>query len=534
MKGWRKSAKEQDIFGRYGFGEGFAPVPPPGCGDYAFLLHIVKSLKTSGHAACILPHGVLFRGDAEAEIRKFLVKKRWISGIIGLPANLFYGTGIPACIIILDKEHAAGSKGIFMIDAKEGYQKDGAKNRLREQDLKLIVDTWEAHENVAHYAKFVPFSEIEKNDFNLNIPRYVMPEDKEILQDIYAHLHGGLPAHDVEEVFASLWEACPSLKDALFHKGANGYYNLVPSANAISKAVRADVSYQNQNALYAKVIDGWCKDVKPDMMESVKEECEPKSLIERWGRMLLDAARANLRLVDPYNVYEILMNYWADAMQDDCYMVSRDGWKVSLRETKKKSTFEDLECDLLSVSVVVRKFYGKEAAEIAAKRAALDEVNAALESIPEENPDAFDEGLYEILDKVNEANVKKAIAAQKKGTVEADKATLKVWSDYMEKCTQKREISKVVSSLVDGLTAKVRAKYDALAADEIRSLVVDDKWLYEFRGRSEAEIKRVCESISSSVAVLNERYAKSLPTINTEIERLSGEVEGYLKAMGIR
>ena len=533
MKGWRKSAKEQDIFGRWGFGEGFAPVPPPGCGDYAFLLHIVKSLKTSGHAACILPHGVLFRGDAEAEIRKFLVKKRWISGIIGLPANLFYGTGIPACIIILDKEHAAGSKGIFMIDAKEGYQKDGAKNRLREQDLKLIVDTWEAHENVPHYAKFVPFSEIEKNDFNLNIPRYVMPEDKEILQDIYAHIHGGLPAHDVEEVFASLWEACPTLKDVIFHKESNGYYRLVPSADAISAAVSADVSYQNQNALYAQVIDGWCKEMSGDMKESVKEECEPKALIERWGHMLLDAARANLRLVDPYNVYEILMNYWADAMQDDCYMVSRDGWKVSLRETKKKSTFEDLECDLLPVSIVVRKFYDKDATEIVAKRAKLDEINAVLESIPEENPEAFDEGLYEMLDKVNEANVKKAIAAQKKGTVEADKATVKVWSDYMEKCTQKKEISKVVSSLVDGLTAKVRAKYDALAAAEIRSLVINDKWLYEFRGRSEAEIKRVCESISSSVAVLNERYAKPLPTINTEIERLSGEVEGFLKSMGI-
>lgn len=533
MKGWRKSAKEQDIFGRWGFGEEFAPVPPPGCGDYAFLLHIVKSLKISGHAACILPHGVLFRGGAEAEIRKFLVKKRWISGIIGLPANLFYGTGIPACIIIIDKEHAAGSKGIFMIDAKEGFQKDGAKNRLREQDLKLIVDTWEAHENVPHYAKFVPFSEIEKNEYNLNIPRYVIPEDKEILQDIYAHLHGGLPAQDVEEVFATLWEACPSLKDALFHKEANGYYSLVPSADAISEAVSADASYQKQNALYAQVIDAWCKNVAADMIESVKEECEPKALIERWSSKLLDAAKADLRLTPPYNVYEILMNYWAETMQDDCYMVSRDGWKVTLRDTKKKSTFEDMECDLLPVNVVVRKFYDKDAAEIAAKRAELDEVNASLESIPEVNPDAFDEGLFEMLEKVNEANVKKAVAAQKKGTVEADKATVKAWADYLEKCTQKKELSKLVSSLIEGLTAKVRAKYDALSADEIRRLVVDDKWLYEFRGRSEAEIKRVCESISSSVSILNERYTKPLPAINANIERLSGEVEGYLKAMGI-
>ena len=309
MKGWRKSAKEQDIFGRWGFGEGFAPVPPPGCGDYAFLLHIVKSLKTLGHAACILPHGVLFRGGAEAEIRKFLVKKRWISGIIGLPANLFYGTGIPACIIIIDKEHAAGSKGIFMIDAKEGFQKDGAKNRLREQDIKLIVDTWEAHEAVPHYAKFVPFAEIAANDYNLNIPRYVVPEDKEIRQDIYAHLHGGLPAHDVEEVMAPLWEACPSLKEHLFHKEANGYYSLVPASDSISGAVNADASYQKQNALYAKVVDDWCQKVAVDMLTSVKEECEPKSLIERWSEMLLESAKADLKLVDPYNVYEILMNY---------------------------------------------------------------------------------------------------------------------------------------------------------------------------------------------------------------------------------
>ena len=533
MKGWRKSAKEQDIFGRWGFGDNFAPVPPPGCGDYAFLLHIIKSLKTQGHAACILPHGVLFRGGAEAEIRKFLVKKHWISGIIGLPANLFYGTGIPACIIIVDKEHAADSHGIFMIDAKEGFQKDGAKNRLREQDLKLIVDTWEAHQNVPHYARFVPFSEIEKNEYNLNIPRYVVPEDKEIQQDIYAHIHGGLPAHDVEEIFASLWDACPSLKDALFHKEPNGYYSLVPSADAISEAVSADASYQKQNALYAQVIDAWCKEMSADMKASVKEECEPKALIERWSCKLLDAAKADLRLVDPYNVYEILMNYWAEAMQDDCYMVSRDGWKVSLRETKKKSTFEDLDCDLLPVSVVVRKFYGKEAADIAAKRAELDEVNATLESIPEENPDAFDEGLYEMLEKVNEANVKKAIAAQKKGTVAADKNTLKAWAEMLEKYARKKESAKEISSLVDDLTAKVRAKYDTLSADEIRDLVIDDKWLYEFQDRSEAEIKRVCESISISVAILNERYAKPLPSINSDIDRLSSEVRSYLSAMGI-
>lgn len=533
MKGWRKSAKEQDIFGRWGFGDNFAPVPPPGCGDYAFLLHIVQSLKTQGHAACILPHGVLFRGGAEAEIRKFLVRKRWISGIIGLPANLFYGTGIPACIIIIDKEHATGSKGIFMIDAKEGFQKDGAKNRLREQDIKLIVDTWDAHEPVPHYAKFVPFADIVANDYNLNIPRYVVPEDKEIRQDIYAHLHGGLPAHDVEEVFSQLWEACPSLKDRLFRKEANGYYSLIPAADSISEAVNADASYQKQNALYAKVVEDWCQKVAGDMLASVKEECEPKSLIERWSGMLLESAKADLKLVDPYNVYEILMNYWAEAMQDDCYMVSRDGWKVALRDTKKKSTFEDLECDLLPVSVVVKKFFAADYATILAKRGEVEQLCGEIEALPEDNPDAFDEGLYEMLEKVNEANVKKAVAAQKKHTVEAEASIVKVWNKYLDLCGKKKEVSKSLSTLVDALTEKIRKKYDVFTADEVRDIVVNDKWLKELKGRSEAENKRVCESISSQVSVLNERYVKPLPAINEDIAKLSGEVDGFLKAMGI-
>jgi type I restriction enzyme M protein len=533
MKGWRKSAKEQDTFGRWGFGDDFAPVPPPGCGDYAFLLHIIKSLKTQGHAACILPHGVLFRGGAEAEIRKFLVKKRWISGIIGLPSNLFYGTGIPACIIIIDKEHAAGSKGIFMIDAKEGYQKDGAKNRLREQDLKLIVDTWEAHVDVPHYAKFVSFADIATNDYNLNIPRYVVPEDKEIRQDIYAHLHGGLPAHDVEEVMASLWEACPTLKDRLFHQEANGYYSLVPAADSISDEVNADSSYQKQNALYAKVIEDWCQKAGADMLTSVKEECEPKLLIERWSKMLLDGAKDGLRLVDPYNVYEILMNYWAEAMQDDCYMVSRDGWKVSLRDTKKKSTFEDLECDLLPVSVVVNKFFAADYASILAKRGEVEQLSGEIDALPEENPDAFDEGIYEMLEKVNETNVKKAVAAQKKHTIDADANTMKVWNQYLSLCGKKKEASKTLAAQVEALTDIVRKKYDALTADDIRNLVINDKWLQELKGRSEAENKRVCESISSQISVLNNRYAKPLPMINEDIARLSGEVDGFLNAMGI-
>lgn len=534
MKGWKKSANDQDLFGRWGVGDFFAPVPPSGCGDYAFLLHIVASLKAQGHAACILPHGVLFRGGAEAEIRKYLIKKHYISGIIGLPSNLFFGTGIPACIIIIDKEHSSAAKGIFMIDAKEGYQKDGAKNRLREQDLKLIVDTWEAHEDVSHYARFVKFSEIEANDYNLNIPRYVTPEDKEIQQDIYAHLHGGLPAHDVDVVMSSLWEACPTLKDNLFKKEENSYYSLVPDVDKISDTINNDPSYIKQNELYAAVIEKWCKAISEDMYAEVQEECEPKMLIAQWGEKLLAEAKRELKLVSPYNVYEILMNYWAETMQDDCYMVSRDGWKVNLVETKKKSTFEDMECDLLPVPVVINEYYTDELGKIVEKRSELEQINAEIVAAPEDNVDAFDEGLYEMLEKVNEANVKKAVAAAKKNLVDADSETVKVWNKYLELCSKKKEISKAISALVDDLTNKVKSEYSKLAPDDVQALVIEKKWIAEIKRGCISEIVRVSESISNQTSLLNRRYAIPLPKIEDELREISAEVNGFLISMGIK
>lgn len=534
MKGWKKSANDQDLFGRWGVGDFFAPVPPSGCGDYAFLLHIVASLKAQGHAACILPHGVLFRGGAEAEIRKYLIKKHYISGIIGLPSNLFFGTGIPACIIIIDKEHSSAAKGIFMIDAKEGYQKDGAKNRLREQDLKLIVDTWEAHEDVSHYARFVKFSEIEANDYNLNIPRYVTPEDKEIQQDIYAHLHGGLPAHDVDVVMSSLWEACPTLKDNLFKKEVNGYYSLVPDVDKISDTINNDPSYIEQNELYAAVIEKWCTDTSEYMYAEVKVECEPKMLIAQWGEKLLAEAKRELKLVAPYNVYEILMNYWAETMQDDCYMVSRDGWKVNLVETKKKSTFEDMECDLLPVPVVINEYYTDELGKIVEKRSELEQINAEIVAVPEDNVDAFDEGLYEMLEKVNEANVKKAVAAAKKNLVDADSETVKVWNKYLELCSKKKEISKAISALVDDLTNKVKSEYSKLAPDDVQALVIEKKWIAEIKRGCISEIVRVSESISNQTSLLNRRYAIPLPKIEDELREISAEVNGFLISMGIK
>lgn len=529
LKAWMKTAKENDAFSRWAKGdESKAPVPPGGCGDYAFLLHIIASLKSEGHAACILPHGVLFRGGAEGDIREFLVKKHLISGIIGLPPNLFFGTGIPACIIIIDKQNAYNSQGIFMIDAKGGFEKDGAKNRLREMDIRRIEDVWAVHEDVPHFARFVPFDEIERNGYNLNIPRYVTPEDTEIIQDITAHLHGGLPRHDVDEVLAHYWDACPSLRDELFELQPNGYYSLKVAADGIAETIDGNGSYRDRADEYMQGVTHFFDEVTP-LMEALAVGFNPKDVIADWGQRLL-AATDRQQLVNPYNVYEILMNYWNETMQDDCYMVSRDGWKVTYDFTKaKKPTFEDMVCDLLPIDIVVHKFFENEHKAIQQVRSEIEQLQAQADQLAEDNPDAF----ADFFEKVNESNVKKETTTFKKGKSEGTDEMNVLWLQYLAIYTAKKERGKIEKSLVESLTKKVIAKYDTLTADEIRSLVIYDKWKATIFQRAEAELTRVNQQMRADVLALVDRYATPLPKIDNRVNELRDKVNAHLAAMGI-
>src|SRR6266446_2554446 len=203
-----------DPYQRFQWGE-----PPKKQGDYAYLLHIIRSLKSRGKGACILPHGVLFRGNAEAVIRQQLVRSGYLKGIIGLPANLFYGTGIPACVVVLDKENATARKGIFMIDASKGFIKDGNKNRLREQDIHKIVDTFSKQVELPRYSRIVPIAEISdpKNDYDLSLPLYIDSTEPEDIEDIDGHLRGGIPNRDIDGL-EKYWEVFPAVRTTLFKK----------------------------------------------------------------------------------------------------------------------------------------------------------------------------------------------------------------------------------------------------------------------------------------------------------------------------
>ncbi len=541
-KSWLKSAKAEDEYHRWGEGIKIG-IPPEKNGDYAFLLHIVRSLKQTGCAACILPHGVLFRGNAEAQIRKYLVaEKRYIKGIIGLPANLFFGTGIPACIIIIEKSEAAGRKGVFMIDAKSGYIKDGPKNRLREQDIRRIVDVWQSQRDVPHFARFVPMEEIECNEYNLNIPRYVSAPDTEILQDIDAHLYGGLPKHDIDQL-ATYWDVCPSLRGDLFseHPSREGYYLLNCEQDAIRDTVSANSDFQKQSEVFKRSFADWCDKHRAEL-NALVQGFAPKTLIEQLGNSLLEIFGTDRSLVDAYDVYDCLMNYWGETMQDDCYMISSGGWTVQLytpqpaskksndkKKEKKAATPEDIVCDLLPVPIVVDEYFADKRDLIIAAEELLSQNEAQLAELIEEQVENYlDEDSFPD-SKMTDANIKKRIKALDK---KADAEELAVLQKYLD---LKGDISlnkKLIKERKYDLLTALLVKYADLSEEDIKRLVIEKKWFASLGSRFDGEMQRISQQLTTKVSALADRYAQTLPEIDTEITDLEAKVAVHLKQMG--
>jgi type I restriction enzyme M protein len=372
-------------------------IPPEKNGDYAFLLHIVKSLKSTGKGAVILPHGVLFRGNAEAEIRKNLIQKGYIKGIIGLPANLFYGTGIPACIIVLDKEGASNRKGIFMMDAGKGYIKDGNKNRLREQDIHKIVDVFNKQLEVPKYSRFVSTEEIAdpKNDYNLNIPRYIDSQEAEDIQDIEAHLLGGIPKTDIDAL-DNYWEVYPTLRKALF-KNSNRpkYLELKIEKEQLKQSIFHHPEFITFSTQMDEVFTTWKKRTTKKL-KALTAGFYPKALVHEISEDLLQAY-TDLHLIDRYDVFQHVMNYWMEVMQDDCYLITVDGWKAEVYRIlveNKKGTKVDKgwSCDLLPAELVVNRYFKKEKDTIVQLEAERDALTARLEEMEEEH--GGDEGFF--------------------------------------------------------------------------------------------------------------------------------------------
>lgn len=630
---------ENDAYQRFTWG-----APPPKQGDYAYLLHIIRSLNSTGKAACILPHGVLFRGNAEAVIREQLVRSGILKGVIGLPANLFYGTGIPACILVLDKENAPVRKGIFMIDASKGFIKDGNKNRLREQDIHKIVDTFSKQTDTSRYARMVPFDEIadDKNDYNLNLPRYIDSTEPEDIQDIDGHLRGGVPERDIngaDSQLAAYWQVMPTVRDTLFDSaGREGYWQLKLAITGVKTAILEHSEFNTFKTNVTEIFKQWCTSNQP-RLKNFDTDDKPKALIKTIAEELLNGF-GEAPLLDAYDVYQHLMDYWFETMQDDTYLIAADGWVAQthrvlevIKNGKKKGETKDKgwACDLIPKATIVNRYFADEQTELDKLQTKLDTTTASLDELKEEHGD--EEGvLKDVSSKADaqQASKQALIAAwneadktacatytqlieqaeqqtnqlrtltdhphisvlkNKKGNVTLkiikdrfaasnDAAESKTLNDYLEADTAQKAKSKQAATMLAEIESQYREKlhtdplpenlqdfyatvrflqlldeqsqlknqvreadaaldklayekYPQLNVDEIKTLIVNDKWLATLDVAIQGELDRVSQTLTGRIRQLAERYETPLPKIVDRVAELSAKVDAHLKVMGL-
>lgn len=506
-------------------------VPPAKNGDYAYLLHIIRSLKSKGKGACILPHGVLFRGNAEAQIRKNLVKKGYIKGIIGLPANLFYGTGIPACIIVLDKENAVSRKGIFMIDASKGFMKDGNKNRLRSMDIYRIVEVFNQQIEVEKYSRMVSFTEIEENEYNLNIPRYIDSQEAEDIQDIEAHLLGGIPNADIEAL-KDYWAVFPTLKSFLFIQTAReNYADLKISKDEIRQTIFGHSEFKAFTREMQTVFNEW-KRQSTQKLKRMEQGLNPKKVIFELSENLFRHYEGK-KLISKYHVYQHLMDYWDEVMQDDCYIISADGWKaetyrILVENKKKKMIDKGWSCDLVPKELVINRFFKEEKQAIEAMEAESETLAGQLAEIEEEH--GGEEGYFAEFEKVNKGNVQ-ARLKEIKGDNDAGEE-IEVLISYLDLVEKQAKVNKEIKEAKAELDHKLYEKYPMLTVDEIKILVVDDKWMTRLEQDIQTELDRISQRLTQRIKELAERYENPLPVLTNEVEELEKKVAAHLERMG--
>ncbi len=551
-EGGRAGGEGQQATKDYGRFAGYG-IPPRNKGDYAYLLHILRSIKPNGKGACVLPHGVLFRGNAEAAIRKNLVQRGYIKGIIGLPANLFYGTSIPACIMVLDKEGANARKGIFMIDASKGFMKDGPKNRLRAQDIHRIVDTFTRQAEIPRYSRIVSVAEISdpKNDFNLNLPRYVDSSEPEDLQDIDGHLRGGIPDRDIDAL-APYWQVIPSVRAALFKQADRpGYCEMKLAIAEVKPAILGHEEFKSFKETVNQLFAEW-QTANTPRLKGFAQDGHPKALGETLSEDLLTTF-AKAPLIDQYDIYQHFMDYWAETMQDDCYIISTDGWKAGnqIREIlqvknkdgklvwpeghdykKGKRRFKS---DLIPANVLIARYFVAERQAIQETEGELATIEQQLDEQKEEQ--GGEEGLLaEVIEgdgdkqKIATKSVETRLKEIGKDPEFADER--KALEDYNALLEKQADAKSRLKKAQQDLDAKLDAKYPKLTEDEIKKLVVDNKWLSTLAASVQGELDRVSEKLTRRVRQLAERYATPLPSLTAEVDKLTTLVNEHLKKMG--
>ncbi|MGL2443824.1 type I restriction-modification system subunit M [Helicobacter pylori] len=523
-----------DSFNRFEDG-----TPPEKNGDFAFLLHIIKSLKDTGKGAVILPHGVLFRGNAEAQIRKNLLTKGYIKGVIGLAPNLFYGTSIPACVIVLDKENARARKGVFVIDASKDFKKDGNKNRLREQDVQKMIDTFNAYKEIPYYSKMVSLEEISANDYNLNIPRYIAAK-QELEKDLFALINSPsyLPKNEIK-AYDPYFQVFKELKNTLFKKSdKEGYYALKTECENIKDLITQSLEYQT---FHASVLSAFDRLELSTTFNDLEPGFNPKTLIESVCSKVLKEFE-KVGILDKYGAYQLFKDYYNEVLQDDWFLISFNGFESAkelrklnpLKDKNKKANYLEepdfiiqktyYKSDLIPKNLIKQRFFEKELIELEALENALNEKEALLDEFIEEHSN--EEGLFDGL-KINESVLKKEL---KNATDLEDKQILKTALEWLE---AKNKALKMKNKAYEELELKAFHQYKNLEINEIKDLIIKDKWLNSLKNALENKIQKRINAFISALNEIISSYSNSLLELDKEVKESESKVLEHLKDLGL-
>lgn len=517
---WNPQDKEADPrYARFG-------LAPKGKADYAFLLHDLFHIKSDGIMTIVLPHGVLFRGGEEGEIRKNLIENNHIDAIIGLPANIFFGTGIPTIIMVLKQKRERTD--VLIIDASKGFEKVGKNNKLRSSDIKRIADVVSNRISVEKFSKVVTRDQIRDNDYNLNIPRYVDSSEKPESWDIYASMFGGIPKSELEE-FNAYWEAFPGLREALFDSDNDAYCHIIRED---VKAVICDhPSVKKFEDQFTAAFAGLDESLNAELIQGVdavniskEEEVISQDIFSRLK---------SIPLADAYDAYQILDDIW-NTISVDLEIIQTEGFEatrqvdpnmiVKKKEGKEQEVQDGWVGHILPFELVQCKLLADDLAELKSDEDRLTEISGAYEEqldlLPEEEKDK---------DFVNEektafswAEVKRTIRSK-----EADEDILSILKTAHELNEEEKKLKKKIKEESATLHMKTKNTIEGLDEQKVMQLL-NEKWVVPLvHGLASIPEKRI-NDFASKIEALSKKYETTLSSIEEQIESTETELSHLL------
>lgn len=527
---WDPTDKENDArYSRFG-------LAPKGKADYAFLLHDLYHIKPDGIMTIVLPHGVLFRGGEEGAIRKNLIENNNIDTIIGLPPNIFYGTGIPTIIIVLKQKRE--NTDTLIIDASKGFIKEGKQNKLQASDIRRIADTIKYRKDIEKFSRKVSKEEIRANDYNLNIPRYVDSSEDPESYDIYASMFGGIPKAELDEL-GKYWEEFPNLKNALFEE--TGEAHLKVKECDVNSTIRnhEDIKafYEKYNAALSGFDDRMAKDLIENM-DSINIAKQEDTLAEEILNRL-----DNIKLIDEYKAYQIFSDQWTTISQD-LETIKIDG-KETLTQVipnmvSKKKNGKDVEVQegwlgrIIPFELAQKTLLKEETAILEEKEDKLQNVISEQAEIFESLSEEDKEDLGDALNNDNTAFItggltklaKEYLKGHKLGDYDEDSLEYKVVKTK-KLSDEEKELKKVIKTKNEELHTLTKETIENLNEDQV-TLLLKKKWIEPITTDFDEIYKELIDNLTEKIEKLEEKYAETLSDIENEIKSVEKELVGLI------